>query len=319
MKKILILFDTNDQQKQLLKDDNHQVIFFKKDEVQPSDLKDANVIIGNVKLEMLDYCEKLEYLHLVVAGSDKYAAHPRIKDKVILTNSTGCFGLAISEHMLGNVLFFYKRFNQYYQNQQQAKYHSEGNVRSIFGASVLVIGLGDIGDNFARRMSLLGAEVTGIKRTVSPKPEYLKNLYQMDKLDECLNQADIIALSLPNTNETYHIINDKRLAHMKDDVLLINVGRGPAIDTQALIKHLTLRPSMSAALDVFEEEPLPKESELWHLSNVQITPHVSGGRNLSYTNDKLFQLAHDNLKAYLANTTLTNVVDFKTGYRRSDV
>ncbi len=319
MKKILILIEVNEEQKQLFMDDEHQVLFFKKNELQPSDLKDANVIIGNVKLEMLDHCENLEYLHLGIAGSDKYAAHPKLKDKVILTNSTGCFGLAISEHMLGNVLFFYKRFNQYYHNQTQAKYQSEGDVRSIHGAKVLVLGLGDIGDNFAKRMSLLGAEVTGIKRTVSAKPDYLKNLYQMDKLDECLKEADIVAMSLPNTNETYHIINDERLAHMKDDVLLINVGRGPAIDTQALIKHLKLRPLMSAALDVFEEEPLPQESELWQLHNVQITPHVSGARNLTYTSDKLFNLALDNLKAYLKGQPLTNVVDFKTGYRRSDV
>lgn len=319
MKKILILIEVNEDQKQLFMDDKHQVIFINKDQLQPSDLKDANVIIGNIKQEMLDHCEKLEYLHLYMAGSDKYAAHPKIKDKVILTNSTGCFGLAISEHMLGNVLFFYKRFNQYYQNQLQAKFESVGDVRSLHGAKVLVLGLGDIGDNFAKRMSLLGAEVTGIKRTVSVKPDYLKNLYQMDKLDECLKEADIIAMSLPNTNETHHIINDERLAHCKDDALLINVGRGPAIDTQALIKHLKLRPLMSAALDVFEEEPLPKESELWQLHNVQITPHVSGASNLEYTREKLFNLALDNLKAYLNGLPLTNVVDFKTGYRRSDV
>ena len=319
MKKILILIDVNEDQKQLFEKDGHQVLFFKKDEVQASDLKDANIIIGNIKIELLDHCEKLEYLHLYMAGSDKFAAHPKIKDKVILTNSTGCFGLAISEHMLGNVLFFYKRFNQYYQNQLQAKYHPEGDVRSIHGAKVLVLGLGDIGDSFAKRMALLGSEVTGIKRTAGQKPDHLKNLYQMDRLDECLKEADIVAMSLPNTNETYHIINDERLSHMKDDVLLINVGRGQAIDTQALIKHLKLRPLMSVALDVFEEEPLPKESELWQLNNVQITPHVSGARNLAYTSDKLFNLALDNFNAYLNNQALTNVVDFKTGYRQSEV
>ncbi|MPN43993.1 Glyoxylate/hydroxypyruvate reductase B [bioreactor metagenome] len=104
---------------------------------------------------------------------------------------------------------------------------------------------------------------------------------------------------------------------MKKDAVFINVGRGSAVDTTALYDALSTNPDMSAALDVFEQEPLPADSLLWNLENVQITPHVSGGRNLAITRQKLFELAKHNLSAYLNQQPLTNVVDYQTGYRTS--
>ncbi|MDD4642880.1 MAG: D-2-hydroxyacid dehydrogenase [Erysipelotrichaceae bacterium] len=317
MKKILVALKLDPTDKVDFIDDINEFHFINSDDVRPDDLKDVNVIIGNVNYEMLDHCKNLEYMHLYMAGSDKYVNHPNIKNKAILTNSTGCFGLAISEHMLGYVLYFYKKFNLYHNNQLHAHYHNEGDVLSIYGSKVLVLGLGDIGSEFAKRMHALNADVIGVKKTPKTKPDYLSALYQMDAIDDLIKEADIIALSLPNTKETQHLINDQRLSKMKDNVLLINVGRGSAIDTNALIKHLSDRPTMSAGLDVFEQEPLPSSSLLWKLPNVLITPHVSGARNLAYTKNKLLALAKHNLKAYLADQPLTNVVDHNTGYRKS--
>ena len=316
-RKILITLEVSEDQKKAFMDDVNEFTFKKQADLTEKDVDLAQIIIGNVPLKLIDHVNKLEYIHLFMAGSDNFAKHPKIKDKVLLTNSTGCFGLAISEHMLGNVLFFYKKLNLYYRNQLQAKWQTEGEIKSIYGAKVLVVGLGDIGNNFAQRMFQLGAKVTGIKRTPGQKPDYLEHLYQMDKLDACLKDADIIALSLPNSPETFHIINKERLAMLKRDALLINVGRGTAIDSQALYDTLAANPELKAALDVFEEEPLPASSKLWQLPNILITPHISGARNLAYTNQKLLALAVANLKAYLNNEPLTNVVDYKTGYRKS--
>lgn len=317
-RKILITLELNEDQKKSFLDDINEFTFKRQTDLNETDVVTAEIIIGNIPLNYLDHITKLEYIHLFMAGSDNFANHPMIKNKVLLTNSTGCFGLAISEHMLSNVLFFYKKLNLYYNNQLHAKWQSEGDIRSIYGAKVLVVGLGDIGNNFAQRMYQLGAIVTGIKRTVGQKPDYLTNLYQMDKLDECLKEADIVALSLPNSPKTFHIINQERLEMLKQDALLINVGRGTAIDSKALYNTLVNNPEIKAALDVFEEEPLPTSSQLWQLPNILITPHISGARNLAYTNQKLLELALANLKAYLADKPLTNVVDYKTGYRKSN-
>lgn len=317
-RKILITLEISEDQKKVFMDDVNEFTFKKQADLTEKDIDLAQIIIGNVPLKLIDHITKLEYIHLFMAGSDNFANHPMIKDKVLLTNSTGCFGLAISEHMLGNVLFFYKKLNLYYNNQLHAKWHAEGDIKSIYGANVLVIGLGDIGNNFAQRMYQLGAKVIGIKRTAGQKPDYLDHLYQMDKLDACLKEADIVALSLPNSPETFHIINKDRLALLKHDALLINVGRGTAVDSEALYNSLSANPELHAALDVFEEEPLPASSKLWQLPNILITPHISGARNLAYTNQKLLELAAANLKAYLNNEPLTNVVDYKTGYRKSN-
>ncbi|MEA5017094.1 MAG: D-2-hydroxyacid dehydrogenase [Erysipelotrichaceae bacterium] len=316
MRNILVTMELTPQQQKLFQNSNDNYHFIQQKDLAEKHVADAHVIIGNVPHNMLDHVKNLQYLHLSIAGSDQVANHPLIKDKITLTNSTGCYGMGISEHMLASVLFFYKRFNQHYHNQQNAVWDSEGENRSIFGSKVLVLGLGDIGNNFAQRMHLLNAEVKGIKRTPGVKPAYLRSLHQMDAIDDLIKDADIIACSLPNTKETHHIINKHRLGLMKDDALLINVGRGSAIDTQALIAHLRNKPMFCAALDVFEEEPLPKDNPLWQMANVQITPHVSGRRNLAYTREKLVDLALSNLNAFLNDNPLRNVVDFNTGYRR---
>lgn len=137
----------------------------------------------------------------------------------------------------------------------------------------------------------------------------------MDKIDELLPKADVVALSLPNTKETYKMFDAKRIAKMRDKAVLLNVGRGTCIDTEALCDALESGKLMGAGLDVTDPEPLPSDHRLWKIKNAIITPHVSGDYHLKETHNRIVRIAIDNLKAYANGEDMRNLVDFSTGYK----
>lgn len=300
---------------EFLKELKDQITFRTRD-VSEGDVAEADVIIGNVSPKLLDKAKKLKYMHLLKAGSDEEAAALRGRD-VILTNSTGCFSLSIAENILAMILYFYKNLRTYNRCQDKHIYRKLDHSRSIYGSKILVIGAGSIGLAFAQRAAALGAEVTGIKRTPGTKPEYLKALYTNEMVEQCLPLADVIVMSLPQSAATFHFMNEERMKLIKPGALLINVGRGSAVDTAALIPLLK-EIRFSAALDVFEVEPLPAESELWDLENCLILPHTTGSTNLWYSREMLHRLAVTNLRNYLEGKPLENIVDLETGYKISN-
>ena len=232
-----------------------------------------------------------------------------------MTNSTGAYGLAIAEHALGMLLTISKKLLLYRDQQHDRQWKDQGMVKPISGSTALVIGAGDIGCEFAKRIKALGAYTIGIRRAGIKKPDSLDELYHSDAIDRLLPIADTVLLSLPNTPETYHIINRKRLNAMKSDAILLNVGRGTAVDTQALYHALMEGKLFGAGLDVTDPEPLPPEHPLWNCSNVLITPHISGGGHLETTTQQIFSIFERNLCAFLKDEPLINCVDFSTGYR----
>lgn len=278
----------------------------------------ADIIMGRVKEEYLDNHNHLLYYHTSFAGSDTYAKHPTINNKVPLTNSTGCFSLAMAEHMVGMTLSLAKNFEAYNKAQDKSEWlHWLPHCVSINNSNVLVLGAGSIGLEYARLMHGLGAKVTGIKRTPGIKPDYLENLYTLDKLDECLKKADIVAMALPQSNETVNIMNRDRLNLLKEGCLLINVGRGSAIDDEALIELLKQH-KIKAALDVFKKEPLDSNNPYWELDNCMVLPHITGKPMSDDVVEKLNAIALYNLDAFLNHKPLKNVVDYNTGYKASN-
>ena len=163
----------------------------------------------------------------------------------------------------------------------------------------MIVGLGDIGGEFAKRLKALGAYTIGIRRKSTNKPDYLDELHQMEQLNDLLPKADIVALSLPATKLTNGIINKKTLSLMKKDAVIINVGRGTAIDTDALCDALEKGNLLGAALDVTDPEPLPSDHRLWKIKNAIITPHVSGGYSLEETRNRIVNISVENLEAFL--------------------
>ncbi len=313
--KILVAMDLFEGKEYLFDDIKEEFIYRYHKSVSEDDVKDCDVILGNINLDLLDKAEKLKYIHLDSAGSDT------VNDKlcgrnVLISNSTGCFSLSISETLIGMILYFYRNFNKYIKNQQEHLFKRESRSYSIYGSKVLVIGCGSIGMTFAEKMSLLGAEITGIKATPGIKPPFLKDLYTSEKIDNCLKEADIIALCLPQNDNTRQIIDKRRLSLLKDGALIMNVGRGSAIDQNALIEELKTG-RIKAGLDVFEKEPLESDSPLWEMENCLINPHAAGTNSLEHTRNLLIEMACNKLKSYLNNQEIKNVVDPLTGYRKS--
>ncbi len=315
-KNVLVLIPVEKKHKQLLEEkvDEANFIYTNNKKLTSNQVQDANVILGNPPIEMIKGSKKLEWLQLQSAGVGGYVKDNILQQGVLLTNASGAYGLAISEYMLAVLLELYKKNHLYRDNQLKSNWSNEGSVKSIYKSTALIVGLGDIGGEFAKKMKSLGAYTIGIRRKNTNKPDYLDELHFMDELDDLLPRADVVELSLPGTKLTYKIINEKRLKLMKSDGVLINVGRGNAIDTDDLCDALENEYILGAALDVTDPEPLPKEHRLWKMKNVIITPHVSGGFSLPETHDRIVKICANNLKSFFDGNTLINGVDFSEGY-----
>ena len=282
----------------------------------PDDVRDADIIIGNPPPQWLKKNKKCRLVQLQSAGTDGYTEPGVLPEGCELCNATGAYGLAISEHMVGVTLMLLKKLHLYYQEQLKPDWVDRGAVKSIWNSQTLVVGLGDIGSEYAMRMHALGSTVTGIRRTVQKKPDYLEALYQMDALDRELESADIVAATLPGTRETYRIFNKERFDRMKEGAIFINIGRGTAVDQDALYEALEIGHLAGAAIDVTDPEPLPLDHPLWKAKNIIITPHISGYFHLQETYERIVRIALENVRRSLSGEELKNRVDFATGYRR---
>ncbi|WP_440322797.1 D-2-hydroxyacid dehydrogenase [Laedolimicola sp.] len=313
--KILVTLPLNERQKERLEMNFRHLEFCycPQKDVTEKVIRDAEVILGNVDPALLKYAEELKWLQLNNAGTEGFCDGALPKDAV-LTNATGAYGLAISEHMIGVLFELQKKLNLYARNQREHVWRSEGHVHVIQGSRVLVIGMGDIGTMFARKMKALGCRTVGIKRREGRKPEGVDDLYTLERLERELPKADIVAMSLPGNQDTYHMMNAERLALMKENAVLMNVGRGITVDTDALVKALQEKRIAGACLDVTDPEPLPAEHPLWDMENVILTPHISGGYALPETLEQILTICIENLECYMVQRPLRNLIDMKTGY-----
>ncbi len=278
-------------------------------------VRSARILLGKVPPALLADAPLLEWMQLESAGTDGYTGGV-LPAGVPLTNATGAYGLAIAEHMLAMALSLMKKLPDYGRNQAQARWRDEGAVTSLHGMKVLVVGLGDIGTEFASRCHALGACVRGVRRVPRPAPACVEAVVGLDRLDEELTGADLVALCLPATAETRHLFDAPRLARMKPDAILLNVGRGNVLDQDALADALETGRLAGAGLDVTDPEPLPADHRLWRAPRLILTPHVSGGWHLPETKERIVRLMADNLRRFLAGRPLRSLVDGAAGYRR---
>ena len=283
-------------------------IFNERGKVTDEEIRGADIILGNVEADRLALAPDLKWLQLNTAGADQYVKEGVLAPQTLLTNAAGCYGLSVSEHMVAVTFFLLKKLGFYYRNQMDSLWKDEGQVRGIEGSRTLVVGLGNIGGSYARKMSLMGSRVIGLRRTVSECPPYLEAVAAFEELDKYLPEADIVALSLPNTPQTTHIMNAERLAAMKQGSFLINAGRGSAIDQDALVNALQKGPLAGAAIDVTDPEPLPSDHPLWKCENLLLTPHVAGGYHMQETLNSIIRLFIDNLGRYASGEDLRGVI-----------
>jgi D-2-hydroxyacid dehydrogenase (NADP+) len=216
----------------------------------------------------------LAWIHSIQAGVDRFPFEELEAAGVTLTNSTGIHGESVGETVAGYMLTFARRLHVYQRNQHEHEWvHPPWDEPfTLEGRTVCVVGLGTLGRGIASRASALGMRVTGVKRTVEPVPD-VERVHPNDELLAAVADADFVALACPLTDETHHLVDGAALAAMDEDAYLINVARGSVIDEDALVEALEDEEIAGAALDVFEEEPLPADSPLWDMEEVLVTPH----------------------------------------------
>ena len=284
--------------------------------VTQEDVDWAQVILGNVPAALLHGSPALEWLQTNSAGVEPYIQPGVLAGDTLLTNATGAYGLAIAEHMLGMLLELFKKLELYRDAQKSGAWQSQGAVKAVYGSTVLVLGMGDIGGEFAARCKALGAKVIGVRRSPRPCPEYADEVHLLEDLDSLLPQADVVAVTLPGTDATRGLMSRERLAKMKEGAVLLNVGRGFIVDTEALCDALERGHLSGAGVDVTDPEPLPPTHRLWNIPTAVVTPHISGFYHLRETHERIVDIFLENLRHFQAGEPLRNLVDFATGYRK---
>ena len=308
MKKVLIMVPCNQRIQGKLESEfgkNYEFCFAHvDDECITEFLPHAEVIIGEPDEDQILAAKKLEWIQLTWAGTDKYDKMANLPPNLKITNASGAFGKIISEYVVGSIIALYRSFPKYWENKKFKAWERVDSATTIFGKTALVLGTGDIGSNVAHRLKAFDCKVLGVRRQLSEaKMQDFDEVYNMDSLEGLLPQADIVIGCLPNNEGTRNQLNEERLSLMKQDAVLINIGRGNLIDTKALIDVLKAGKLKGAALDVFDIEPLHDNSPLWDMENVLITPHISGpsfGGNEDVEN-AIWEICIRNLKSYLGN------------------
>ncbi|WP_420969493.1 D-2-hydroxyacid dehydrogenase [Bradyrhizobium sp. B120] len=262
-------------------------------------------------VEVFDQAKKLRWFQCTAAGVDSlFPIRDRI-GHVTVTNARGIHGGIIADFVLAGVTMLHWDFRRLLREQTERKWKPRFVV-PLAEKTLGVIGLGSIGATIARRAKSAGMTVVGSKRDISVPVEGVDQLFASDALGDMLPLCDFVVLAVPTTADTVGLIGAAEIARMRRDAFLINIARGSVVVEVELVKALQTGAIAGAMLDVFEREPLPRDSPLWGMPNVIATPHIAGSA-ANYV-ERVFSIFADNIERYLTGQALTNVVDLARGY-----
>ncbi|MEE1186408.1 MAG: NAD(P)-dependent oxidoreductase [Acutalibacteraceae bacterium] len=276
-------FACTEKELNMLRELGHNIVFMQQEKSPlPCQTEWVEGIIGNgiFLSHPIENFTNLKFIQLTSAGFDRVDMDYVKEHGIEIHNARGVYSIPMAEFAICGVLQLYKQSRFFNKNQSENKWEKHRELLELYGKTVLIVGCGSVGTECAKRFSAFGCNVLGVDLYPREDKNYNK-MVTLDLLDNAISDADIVVLTLPLTDETYHLFNDKRLKRLRKNAVLVNISRGAVIDTVALIESL---PKIGGAvLDVFEEEPLPLNSPLWNMNNVIITPHNSfvgdGNRN----------------------------------------
>jgi phosphoglycerate dehydrogenase-like enzyme len=261
---------------------------------------------------------RLRWIHSPAAGVGNLLFPELVSSPVELTNNRGNSSATIAEHVIAVTLALLRGLPLAWRRQTervwaQDEINAGPPMRTLRESRVLVVGLGSIGAAVAELAGAFGAHVVGVRRrTDRPVPAGVAAVVALGRIAGELPLADVVVIAAPDTSETLRLIGAPELALMKDDAVLVNVSRGSLVDEAALVRTLETGRLRGAALDVFEQEPLPGGSPLWARQDVLVTPHVAGFHKSHW--DVVIATFSENLRRFTAGEPLVNRVDKKAGY-----
>ncbi len=283
-------------------------------------LPEAEVVVAQDLSDAdLARATRLRWFSSVAAGLDGIARPALLGRGVAVTNASGVHGPNIAEHVLALMLMFTRDLPRLYRAQLARRWEKESSRRQgpdeLTGQTLLIVGLGRIGEAIAARARPFGLRVVGVKRNASSRHDggvAVDELCGLERLDDVLGRADHVCLAVPLTPDTHHLIDARRIARMRAGAYVYNISRGAVIDEAALVEALRAGKLAGAGLDVFEQEPLPQTSPLWEMPNVILTPHVAGFTPLYHR--RAAALFAGNLERFLSGQPLQNRFDPARGY-----
>jgi phosphoglycerate dehydrogenase-like enzyme len=283
-------------------------------------LRETEVLLSNpiVPDNIVERAPALKWLQLTSAGVDRLLNSPVVQSHVAVTTASGIHAVPISEYVIGAMLAFAKGLPRAFRAQQERVWRPFW-PDELEAKTVGVLGMGAIGARVVELSHVLGMRVLAMRRSVERRMTgaeagnpAVDEMLPPSELNYLLGESDYVVVALPLTPESREMIGEAELRAMKPNAVIVNIGRGAIIDEQALVRALKEGWIAGAALDVFQQEPLSGESELWGLDNVIVTPHISGGTPRYM--ERAMELFCDNLRRYLADEPLRNVVDPARGY-----
>lgn len=317
-RKILVSFPplTGDQREKIRKtadEGGFTAVFCDDPGAAEKEAEDAEIIFSFNK-KLIGKAKDLKWFCTPSAGVDVFLDEVRGKD-ILLSGSSGSYGLTIAEHIVMTTLEILRRRPDYLKLKEERIWEQHLPIRSLYGSRVTFVGTGNIGTEAAKRIKAFKPKcMVGVNRRGNNPENVYDKIVSLNELDEVLPETDILILSLPATKDTVGILTEERMRMLPEGSYIVNVGRGNVLDQTAIEKLLREGRLGGAALDVFEKEPLDKESTLWDCPRLILTTHVSGNWTIPYTVEKIVSLFTADLENYINGRPLKQIVDLDAGY-----
>ena len=280
-------------------------------------LDGTDVLLGYCTQKTLNNGVELRYILNYSAGVDRCTSSPLIQERdLLVTNMQRIYGPGIAEHTIGMMYMLTRKLHVFHDRQREQQWDRSAVKRTevweVQGRTMLVVGLGGIGTEIARRANALGMRVIATRNSSRQGPDFVAYVGLSNELAELAGQADVVVNATPLTPATTGLFDRKLFAKMKSGAYFINVGRGKSVVTGDLIDALNTGHLGGAALDVQDPEPLPPGHPLWSARNIIITPHISAGSDAQM--ERFWLVVRENLRRYTQGERMLNVVDIKRGY-----
>lgn len=312
--KVLFTYDYGEEKMKAVADLGYELEYVKEKDIYFTEaIADAEVLVCYNPFESLDIArlERLKWIQLSSIGIDQLPMDKIKRLGITVTNNRSGYSIPMGEWVVMSILQLLKRSRELFDRQRDKSWKMDTGVMELYGKKVCFIGTGSIASEAAKRLQGFGVMIMGIN-TTGRVLEYFDECHPMKELEEVLSQADAVVVSIPGTKETLHLINENNIGAIKKGACLVNIARGSIVKESALVEALKKGSLRGAALDVFEEEPLPPDNPLWDMDNVIITPHNSWISEMR--NERRYNIIYENLRRYINGEGLMNIVDISRGY-----